>query len=315
MLNYLKSSKILPYEIMIFTELDPLSEFLADNESEVIMVNNEELAQYMGNTSKNKVVYLSEEQVEKKEGNYKTIFKYQACGILVRELVGYCMGNTEVINGGKHIEGNTKILGIYSPVARSYKTTLALAISQVLGKDSRVLYINLEEYSGLRKNLLAGDGDGLSEIMYWFRQNQSNLRNKISDVTKKIGSFYYIPPVECPDDVIEVITQEWICLMEFIASKCDYDYIVVDIGNAIRKPWEFFGLTNKIYLPLIDDEIGREKINEFMCSMQDMGRGKMLENIVTLDVPFDESMKLGIGDIEKLQWSLIGKFARKVLNE
>lgn len=46
------------------------------------------------------------------------------------------------------LKKKVEIIGIYSPVGRSLKTSLALTYGQIRAREHKVLYLNLEEYAG-----------------------------------------------------------------------------------------------------------------------------------------------------------------------
>ena len=46
---------------------------------------------------------------------------------------------------------DVEVIGVYSPIGRSGKTTFAITLGQVLAKEKETLYINMEEFSALSK--------------------------------------------------------------------------------------------------------------------------------------------------------------------
>mgnify|MGYP006877199938 CR=1 FL=1 len=62
------------------------------------------------------------------------------------------------------------VVGIYSPVNRCFKSSLALTIGQVMAKKESVLYLNLEEYSGFTRLINSEYKADLSDVLYLYRQ-------------------------------------------------------------------------------------------------------------------------------------------------
>lgn len=314
----MKSKSTIPYEIMVFTEKSALLEYLSVNEAEVLLTNDEEIISRGKDWKVHKFLKLSEERVAdsiSESMEYHPVFKYQSTENIIKEMMCYCAGGivSSSFGIGSGLKG--KVLGIYSPVGKCFKTTFSLALANALGKNARVLYLNLEEYTGLSDSLLQKNNGSLSEIMYMYRRGTAGLGMRLQDIIGHVGKFDYIPPVECPEDVVDVLPEEWTTFCSYAMSSMDYDYLVIDIGNLVKKPWYFFELADTIFIPEVQDEMGKNKIREFHEDMNNMGRGILLENSVSVRIPHDTEMEKGIRSMEQIEWSTIGGFARKVVNE
>ncbi|MCM1466906.1 MAG: hypothetical protein NC086_02065 [Alistipes sp.] len=318
LMNYMKGRAGVPYEIMVFTDRGSLDDFLKSNEAEVLITNNEEVIREVPRGKIHYILKLSEEELAGSVGEsteYHPIFKYQSTEAIIREMLSYCAGEVylAVNNLAKRTKG--KIIGVYSPVGRCYKTTFSLAIANVLGKSGNVLYINLEEYTGLSDSLFQGNRSGLSEVMYMYRRNAAGLRLKLHDHICSMGKFDCILPVECPDDVADILVEEWITFFQYLLDVSEYDYLVIDVGTIVKKPWHFFERMNVVFMPEAEDFVAQKKIGEFYEHMNITGRGILLENVVKILIPYDKEFSTGKISVDKMEWSSLGSFARKVLNE
>lgn len=318
LMNYMKGKPGVPYEIMVFTDKNSLNDFLKSNEVEVFITNDEEMIREVPKGKVHYILKLSEEESTGSAGEsteYHPIFKYQSTEIIIREMLSYCAGEIylAVNNLAKRTKG--KVVGVYSPVGRCYKTAFSLAIANTLGKNGNVLYINLEEYTGLSDSLFRGNRTGLSEVMYMYRRNSAGLRQKLRDYICPLGKFDCIFPVECPDDVADILVEEWITFFQYLLDVSEYEFLVVDVGSIVKKPWCLFEIMNIVFMPEAEDSISRRKVEEFYQHMNMMGRGILLENIVKVLIPYDTEFSGGRVSIDTMEWSTLGAFARKVLNE
>ncbi|MGN0160053.1 MAG: hypothetical protein ACI4AQ_01560 [Lachnospiraceae bacterium] len=304
------------YEIVIFTEFSALQDFFEDNEADVVMTSVDEVVEFAQKKNVHKILKLVEEPISAQNNEIREchpIFKYQSGNHLLREVTGYCATESDGTTEGTIGTTGARILGIYSPVGRCGKTTFALTLANLLGKNAKVLYVNLEEYSGLAEDVLKGKGTNLSEIMYMFRRGTSGLSDKIRDAINPMGNFSYISPMPYPEDVADVMTEEWKEFLRFLAVKMNWDYIVLDLGNLILKSYMLFDLLEIIFVPEVDDFMGQRKLREFINAMGDMGRGMLMERVVYVKLPkeiHEERMNL-----EQLEWSGMGSYARKIINE
>lgn len=318
LMNYMKGKQGVPYEVMAFTDKNTLIEYLKSNEVEVLIADSEDIIREVQKENVHYILKLSEEIVTgsfSESTEYHPIFKYQSSENIIREMLSYCAGEIylAVNNLAKRTKG--KVVGVYSPVGRCYKTTFSLAIANVLGKTGTVLYINLEEYTGLSDTLFQGNQSGLSEVMYMYRRNSAGLRIKLRDYICPMGNFDCILPVECPDDVTDILVEEWITFFQYLLDVSEYEYLVVDVGTIVKKPWSFFEIMSVIFMPEAEDFISGRKVEEFYEHMKTMGRGILLENVERILIPYDKELSGGRLSIDKMEWSTLGAFARKVLNE
>ena len=86
--------------------------------------------------------------------------------------------------------GLAKVLGVYSPVGRCLKTSFALTIGKLLAQEERVLYLNLEEFSGLSVLMKEEYKSDLSDLLYFYNGGSYNsLRLSILTHFEEIGFF------------------------------------------------------------------------------------------------------------------------------
>ncbi len=71
-----------------------------------------------------------------------------------------------------------RIIGIYSPVGRTQKTSFALTMGQILAKERAVLYLNMESYS-IERLLECSYDRGMSDILYYARQENQGIIYKL----------------------------------------------------------------------------------------------------------------------------------------
>lgn len=62
------------------------------------------------------------------------------------------------------------MIGVYSPIGRCGKTGFAVTLGQVLAKDSKVLFLSLEEFSGFSQMMGTQYSGSFSDLVYYSRQ-------------------------------------------------------------------------------------------------------------------------------------------------
>lgn len=317
-MNYLKAKTSLPFELMLFTDKGSLVEYLGNGEGQILITGDDEIIKKASQNKNLKIVRLSEELPEDmmaESAEYHPVFKYQSTENIIREVTAYCVGGADYINPCAIRCKKGYIVGVYSPVGRCYKTTFALAVANVLGKQGKTLYVNLEEYSGLSEDMLKASKGSLSELLYMYRRGSGGWRMRFNEIAGTLGRFDYIPPAVCPEDVSDVMTEEWVTFLDDMLERTEYEFLVVDVGTLIRQPENLLEIMNVIYMPVMEDVISQRKIKGFYDNMKRIGKGIFTENIEKITIPKVKELEKGEYSIEQIEWSALGSFARKVINE
>ena len=122
------------------------------------------------------VILLSEGNLPGKFTSYPTVYKYQSVETILREIMYYYseQDNRELYPAG--VRKDNRVIGVYSPADANAKTQFALTLGQIVGETQHVLYLNMEECSGLT-GLLGEHHWNMADLIYFLRQNSSSRIN------------------------------------------------------------------------------------------------------------------------------------------
>ena len=84
-------------------------------------------------------------------------------------------------------------LAIASGVGRTQKTSFALTMGQILAKERAVLYLNMESYSGFERLLECSYDRGMSDILYYARQENQGIIYKLGGMVQSMQNLDYLP--------------------------------------------------------------------------------------------------------------------------
>lgn len=317
LMSYMKSKPQVVYDFMIFTEKKALGDYLKGNEVEVLITSDDDFITRKNEWKVNKYIKLYEEKSGDKSldnSEYQSVFKYQSTDNIIREFMNYC-STTSAEYKIQAVSYDGKIIGIYSPIGRCGKTSFSLALAQMLGKSGRVLYLNLEEFSGFGQSILRSRELTLSDVLYIYRRSSAGVKDKLSASVCRLGRFDYVPPAQCPEDVVDVTSGEWITFVKYIMEHLGYDYLVIDVGNVIKEPTFLLEIMDNVFMPYVENVISRAKIQEFAENLENMGKKDLYNDMILVQVPEDGEMIDEMFLTEKLEWSKLGSYTRKVINE
>lgn len=312
LMNVMNQKKKMPFKTLVFTLEKALLEYLKENALDILITSESTITEEIMKGDIENILVLREEMegFNIAEGNDKdkmfSIYKYQSSENIVREVMNYC--------ANPYMNSSTKaeIIGIYSPLNRVYKTAFSLALATAYGEKSSVLYINLEEFSGLSEILAESNKGNLSDAMYYYKISKDGFLNQLEWVVASAGRINYIPPVRCAEDVTYISTQEWIDVVTYIANFSAYDVIVLDISNAIREQWKLMQICKRVLMPVKEDYISKKKINDFESYVLSLGKETIYDNIEKITIPYDSSINFSSDFLERIEWSTLGVFAKEI---
>ena len=100
------------------------------------------------------------------------------------------LGRTIV--GGKEL----KLIGIYSPIGRCLKTSFSFVLGQLLSKKHKVLYLNMESYSGFGKLLQKEFKSDMSELIYYLQNSKEKFIYRLGSMMHRVGELDVLPPFD-----------------------------------------------------------------------------------------------------------------------
>lgn len=331
-------------EVRAFTSTDALLKFLENGKADLILMEKDLVTKEIAEICSGRIVLLTEQrkqadntkkQKEENAAALKTIYKYQPCSELLRQILDILAGQQNSFQkrrSGPELsdqEGDTehtgilqkpstKCLGIYSPAGRCGKTSLALAMALHLQKKGPTLFISFEFFSGWQGFLpmIRPSGGSLADGIYYLRNGNLKVAEKLLAVEQKIGELAVLPPFPDPQDLLHVTDEEWALVLNSLRYETGYEYIVADLGIVPDLCPAILLNFSEIFVPLPEGETEQAKWDDFQEYLQ--------KNL--LDQELEERMKVvrvGSGNAKKREGSAVdqlfygesGALAEQILRE
>ena len=260
-------------QLFIFTKEDELEKFVDVYKLDALIIDDG--VELQEEALAKKMIYLSSKEVN--DGS-NIIYKYQSSRYIRAQLLKLL--EMEVFEAVK--ESNCKIVGVYSPVSNSFKTSLAVLLGyQSLEKENTIL-LTLDKFSLLDCNQNYDEIYDLSDLLYCLKQGRYD--EKIFE--KAIGylsELPYIYPLITPEDLYKITANQVKEFIEKISSK--YQRIIIDIGNDVINVIEFLDLAGIIYMPIMDDCYTTKKIKYFENYLSGREKNDILNKIEKIKIP------------------------------
>lgn len=313
-MEYVSEKKGLPFKIKVFSDMEQLKIFVKEKVPELLIVSEDVLEEDMKEFEMTDFIVLSEGNQVRENTDQLIIYKYQSMENILEEIIDYCVSK-KYERESLHPGLRTNIVGIYSPIGRSGKTSFAMTLGQIMQNDGPVLYINMEEFSGFSTIFTKDYRSDLSDLMYYYRQSPESVAIKLKAVVKNFHGIDCVPPMTYSGDIRNVKSVCWAQMIRDIATTGMYESIILDLSNMLSDVFDVLDICDCIYMPLDDDRLSMCKINEYEEFMLRTEREEIMNKTVKIKLPKSEGISWSENYTEQLLWGEMGTFIRKLLKE
>ncbi|MBQ7264485.1 MAG: AAA family ATPase [Firmicutes bacterium] len=221
-------------EIITYTDIEVFKASLASIAFDLVLISEIFPIDDSLKNLKNLFI-LSDETFE--DDTCKKINKYQKTETLLKEIMlGYAelKGDRRLITNN---ETTVKLIGVYSPIGGSGKTTFSLALAGCLAKRNvGVLYLSLEKFFSAERYLGENLNPGLSELFLKLKNKSVSIS---FDINKKVqtdsSGVKYITPPESAMEYGEMTDEEMVKLINEISYSNVADYVIIDFPTEYNE--------------------------------------------------------------------------------
>lgn len=300
----------IPFTVVAFTSVARLQEFAQEQPLEILLVGDEVDSGTLADVPAGQIIRLSESREIPCE-DVPAVYKYQASDAVLREVMACYQVQPEHLPFTT-VGTKSTVIGVYSPVNRCGKTGFCMTLGQILGRESQVLFLSLEEHSGLSKLTQTQYTGSLSDLIYYYRQEEYT-RMRLGSVIYNWGGMDYVPPAAYAEDLGEVQGEEMAGLIARIAADGIYEVILVDVGHLGRGMEPLLELCDVIYTPMKEDCVSAAKLEAWQEYLEKSGHSGVWERVQMLRLPRPGAVWQTETYLEQLLWGEIGDFVRNLL--
>ncbi len=286
--SYINSSRDYLFDARFCSSGEEVVEYIDNNDIDILLISGDEVHK-IGNL-------IPEERIIELygmggDGRKSGIYKYQNCENVMRNILQKASGINEI--GGMITRKNPmKILGLYSPVKRSYQSSLAVVLGQLLSEKNKTLYMNLEGYNSISSLTGVEFEKDMSDLIYDLGNGNGNTPAIIGGAVKDFGNLHLLPPMHNCKDLKSIGIADWKSLYQNIECKTDYEYIILDISDNVQEPLELLGLCEHIFTTSADDDVAKNKVEMFLKGFEKETQNSIADRIKICVVPQIENMNL-----------------------
>lgn len=265
MAEYMLEKVRLPYTLHLFTAASELEKFAGREQIEILLIAENALKLLKQEYIRQQVaqIFVLQESEQKEQEDLCYISKYQSPEQVVQMMLEYVTDLTDWNPEDTNKETAAKMIGLYSPVKRCLQTSFALTLGQILSKEHKVLYLNLETCSGFGQLLKKKFTEDIMDAIYYFLSARKKLALRMSSAVQNIGGLDYIPPTQYSLGLREVTGEQWMEFLGDVAAIGQYEYIILDLEEGIQGLFDLLKNCCKIYTITRDDTFARAKLDQY----------------------------------------------------
>lgn len=201
------------------------------------------------------------------------IFKYRSAAVSLHVIQGYLRGAPQT---GESRAG-TRLISLYSPIKRCLQTTFGITLAHLLSKKGRVLYLNLEGYSGLDHMLMRSFSKDISDFIYYVNQSSKDIPLITQNYIYRLGDVDMIPPVLNPGNLQDISGSMWIKTLHLLKECGLYDYILIDVSDFICGAFDILRESDLIFSMVKSDARSEAKWQQYCSILAESGYGDILD--------------------------------------
>ena len=310
LVDYLSNTKNFPFQVQLFTSEKTLMEYSYHHPISVVLISQKDYHAKIHELSIEHIVVLRE-NFETDSTDVKTIYKYQSMDSMIKELLEWIAKKgtlARVVSDGKSM----KLIGIYSPVGKCLKTSFSFVLGQLLSKKYKVLYVNMESYSGLGKLLQKDFKTDMAELIYHLQNSKEKFIYHMGSMTERAGEMDVLPPFHSFLDFISVSKEEWIQLFWEIEKGTDYDYIILDLSDAIQGLYDILRLCDMVYTLGREDGFSMAKIEQYEDIMKKSNYEDVWKKTKCYTIPEIQNLPNGL---QQLTYTELAEYVKDCIRE
>ncbi len=314
MAEYILEKVRLPYTLHLFTAASELEKFAMQEEIAVLLIAESALKLLKQEYIRKQVeqIFVLQESDHKEQEDLCYISKYQSPERVVQLIIESVadLGSWEAEEPVK--ETAVKMIGMYSPVKRCLQTSFALSLGQILSKEHKVLYLNLETYAGFGGLLKREFDTDIVDAMFYFKSAREKLALRMSSIVQNVGGLDYIPPVQYSLGLKEVTGTQWMEFCQDVAAIGQYEFIILDLDEGVNGLYDLLKNCCKVYTITRDDSFAQAKMEQYEQILKFNGLEEIAQKTVKCRFPIFRELPAGL---ELMTHGELAAYARSIIKE
>lgn len=239
-------------ELGLFIEKLEPDILLCDYQDEMFASMSENVVQILLSDTKNTV-----------NKDMPTIFRYQDGTAILRQIFMIYGQKTEKKLDVYSQSEDFEMTAVYAPGGHELQLAFALAYAAICGKNKKVLYLNLSEFSGMLPLTRSNEEENFSDLIYGIRQRKDQFLFFLESVLHHTQWYDYILSPNNPEDLYAISENDLESLLELLKEQTDYDTVIWNFGTLNQSTDEMLVQCSKVFCVVKESSFGKYRKKEF----------------------------------------------------
>jgi hypothetical protein len=240
------------------------------------------------------------------------IEKYQNVNRIVDEILKDVGGEIRQVQENGQILKQTRVIAVYSLAENEYQLPFLVTLASVLGEQSRVLILDLQENSGFSHMLDETVEGGLEEILVMAEGGRYS-RNRLLSCIGHLDQADYIYPARNTECLCEANSEMYTRLLQMLGEEQEYSVILLNLGSRFSGFFEVLNQCQNVYLMTKNGGLCQWREYEFMEEIKKRGYAELSEKIVRVEIPLMTVPTSCERLVEQWKWNELGDMIRRML--
>lgn len=301
-MDYIKRKYRFITQVLVFTNEASLESYIEHNSLQVLIAG-EEVPEAMVESEKIKnICFLSEEKNSMTSHSGLNMYKYQSAEHIMTEIVSRFQLKSsiqEFINEGKN---NVRIITVFALGNETVQMLYSLFLAKQIANTKKTLHINLDVLQTLPQFMEQSNQNGLSELIYYLKQNNSNLSEKINTFIIKDKNYHYMQGASFGPDLYELSPEDMVHWINELKSIGQYEIIIFNVSSFFITTLELFRRSSQLLVLTGTSMWERKKYDNFIKQLKLAGYEDIIPNIKMISfnkIEWDKYLNLTEEDLEK----------------
>lgn len=282
--DYIKRKQKRSVQVRVFTNHESLSEYAKQNPVEILLINESLPVEEIKQDNIKNICILTENTYSSENSVYPVIYKYQSAEIILKEMFGYFSYKDMQDRLKNSFEEKGRLISVFSAGEDAARQLFAFSLANQYSLSKNTLYINVNTLQVL-SGLSGFKADkGLSEFIYYLKQNNPNLIHKMNDSITKRNNLDYMEGVSFGPDLYELTAEDINRWLSILIQYTEYEVIIFDVGCYFQAGLELFRKSSQILFWLGNCNWEQLQFDDFKEQMKWSGNEEILEKTIVVPV-------------------------------
>lgn len=213
------------------------------------------------------------------DAGQRRIFRYQKGSEILRQIFRIYEQSSKKNLVCRCHTADLEITAFYAPGGHELLLPFSLSYASLCGKEKKVLYVNLSEFSGMAPLLGEKSGSNLSDLVYGIRQKKEQFLLCLQSVLHQTEYFDYVLPPENPQDLYEVREEDLACLLTQLQEQTEYQKIVWNCGSFSQSAQQVMECCSKVFCIVKENAFGKYRKLELEEFLRKETRQRLREKV------------------------------------